>query len=234
MGKNDEKARLAFEEGKVWAPISQGRPSKFTEEEMRILMEECQAHRRSPNDRPLSGLCQRYAVTLQQLQRIVRAVDRGEVPFRTRPSMEQREPFSDRIGMKKEIARKTEEFEDKKERRKKRVGFEAVRDILLDIPPGKPIPEGAIHECLTILGSSTESESTFINVLKASREVARQTGEGTHLGPPPPLTDGDMVTNAVEVLHAIGMENSVSAIKKAYGAYVNVTWKKLQKEDHDV
>jgi hypothetical protein len=232
----DEKtarAQQALKDGRVWAPISQGRPSKFTEGEMAILVEEGRAHIKSPVDRPITAIAKRYAISLQQIQRVVAALRKGEVPFRTRPDPQQREPFVDRVALRRKdeevIAEKVEALEDKK-LMKKQHPLVRVRDILLDTPRGKPIPEAAIHECLTVLAATTETENTLIKALQASREVARQTGEGTHLGPPPPLTDGEMVDCSVEELRAIGMDNSIKALRKAYGAYVTVTWKKLKEE----
>jgi hypothetical protein len=240
MNDMEKMAHEAFLAGKAWAPCRQGRPSVFTEREMEILMEMVKKHLKSPKDLPLATIARSYRITPEQVRRMRIAIEKKTVPFRTRPCMKERDPFSDRMlnppspeeVMKPRAAivrageQKLEEMEEnqkEKELLQKRGQAERIRDILLDTDRGRPIPDGAIHEILKLTAAMTESEQTLIKALQASKDVARQGGDQDRLGPPAPLTDGDKIKEVVTILHAVGIETGLKAFKNAYGQTFEVT-----------
>ena len=229
----------------VWAPLASGRPSGFTEPEMRILVRQVRRHIADPKMVSLYSIAQTYNVSHNTLARVRNFLLKGEIPFRTRPNMETREPFRDRMIHHKAVVDQDptksilelgeqkmaaiEEEKGRKEDLKKIRPFDRVRDILLKTDQGKAIPETAIHEILKLLAGTTQAEGVVIKALQASREVAQQSGSAVDIGPPPPLTDGEKVTEASFILRAVGMELGVRALKQAYGGALVISRRKPKK-----
>jgi DNA-directed RNA polymerase sigma subunit (sigma70/sigma32) len=65
-----EPLGMETQEERVWAPLTRGRPSGFTEEEMKILVRQVRRHMADPKTVTLYGISQIYNVRREQLARI--------------------------------------------------------------------------------------------------------------------------------------------------------------------